>query len=90
MMTTYTLNENSFLQSRVDDQMPIFCWLASGIRLVGTLQAHDVEAIFIKPLEPRPNQGIMMIFKQQISSIMTTSNPQHTFNKTTLSAIAAQ
>ena len=72
-MTNYALNENSYLQSRVDDQLPIFCWLASGIRLVGILQAHDSEAIFIRPLQGN-SRGTMMVMKQQISSIVTTSS----------------
>jgi len=75
MMTNYALNESSFLQSRVDDQRPIFCWLANGIRLVGVLEAHDSEAIFIKCLESKNTQGTMMVMKQQITSIVTIAAP---------------
>jgi len=71
MMTNYGLTENSFLQSRVDDQRPIFCWLANGIRLVGVLEAHDTEAVFIRCLESKNTQGTMMVMKQQITSIVT-------------------
>jgi hypothetical protein len=71
MMTNYGLSEHSYLQSRVDDQMPIFCWLANGIRLVGILQAHDTEAIFIRTLECKDSQGTMMVRKRQITSIVT-------------------
>jgi sRNA-binding regulator protein Hfq len=69
-MTNYALNEHSYLQSRVDDQMPIYCWLANGIRLVGVLQAHDNEAIFIRCLECKDSQGTMLVMKQQIASIV--------------------
>jgi sRNA-binding regulator protein Hfq len=71
MMTNYALNEHSYLQSRVDDQMPIFCWLANGIRLVGVLQAHDNDAIFIMGLECKDCKGTIMVMKQQIASITT-------------------
>jgi Hfq protein len=73
MMTNYALNENSYLQSRVDDQMPIFCYLQHGTRLVGILAAHDIEAIFIRPLQGKDGRGTMMVMKAQISSIVTAS-----------------
>jgi sRNA-binding regulator protein Hfq len=71
MMTNYALNENSYLQNLVDDHRPIFCWLANGIRLVGFLEAHDTEAIFIRCLESKNTRDTMMVMKQQITSIVT-------------------
>jgi RNA chaperone Hfq len=67
------MTEDAFLNARILDQRPIFCWLSNGIRIQGIIQSNDLEAIFVRSTESEHAAGLMMIFKRQISSIMPIS-----------------
>jgi sRNA-binding regulator protein Hfq len=47
------MTEDSFLNERIRDQKPIFCWLSNGIRIQGIIQANDLEAIFVLTLRKK-------------------------------------
>jgi sRNA-binding regulator protein Hfq len=42
------MTEDTYLNARILDQMPIFCWLSNGIRIQGVIEANDLEAIFVR------------------------------------------
>jgi RNA chaperone Hfq len=67
------MTEDEFLNARIMDKKPIYCFLANGVRLQGTIYENDFDVIFIKPLESEDDAGLIMTFKQQISSIMPIS-----------------
>lgn len=69
VMNNKMMTEDSFLSARVNERRPVNCWLASGIRLEGTILAFDTETIFMKLHSAGDDAAVMMIFKLQIASI---------------------
>jgi sRNA-binding regulator protein Hfq len=69
-MTRQSITEISYLRDLIADQSAVFCWLANGVRLQGYVKAADSEVIFIMPLDATGHGSLMMVFKQQISSLV--------------------
>ena len=69
-----TMNEDTFLHARIMDQKPVFCFLANGVRIQGTILANDLHAIFIKPPEAEDSADVLMVMKQQISTVTPISS----------------
>lgn len=65
--------EDSFLQARVADRRPTYCWLGCGTRLQGIIVSFDEEAIFMRPTGGEDDADLMMIYKVQIASMMPVS-----------------
>jgi sRNA-binding regulator protein Hfq len=61
-MKNKTMTEDEFLSALVADCHPVYCWLASGIKLEGTILGFDSEAIFMRPHTANDDLDAMMIF----------------------------
>ena len=68
------MTEDEFLQARIIDQAPVFCFLANGVRIQGTIVANDLHALFIKPPEAEDAADVLLVMKQQISTITPISS----------------
>jgi sRNA-binding regulator protein Hfq len=68
-MNNTTMTEDAFLTARVTEQRPVNCWLASGIKLEGTILAFDTDAIFMRLHSAEDDTDVMMVFKLQVASI---------------------
>jgi sRNA-binding regulator protein Hfq len=86
-MSDKKMTEDEFLQTRIMDQEPVFCFLANGVRIQGTIVANDLHALFIKPPEAEDAADVLLVMKQQISTITPISsrwyvdrNPLHNGN----------
>jgi sRNA-binding regulator protein Hfq len=73
-MSDKKMTEVEFLQARITDQEPVFCFLANGVRIQGTIVANDLHALFIKPPEAEDAADVLMVMKQQISTITPISS----------------
>jgi sRNA-binding regulator protein Hfq len=71
--TNEELTEKSYIQVCIEHQTPVYCWLANGVRLAGTIYAQDSDAVFLKSLEAQSTSEGMLAFKMQITSIVPIS-----------------
>lgn len=66
IMTPTRTTEEQFLNDRIGTFVSVY--LITGIRLTGTLQGHDSDAVFLRPHGGQPFDD-QMIFKLAISTI---------------------
>lgn len=65
-----SMTEDGFLAARVAEGHPVYCWLASGVKLEGTILAFDADTISMRPHASNGDEDVMLIFKMQIASIV--------------------
>jgi sRNA-binding regulator protein Hfq len=70
---TERITEDGFIQSHIDGRTPIFCFLASSIRLEGTIVANDLHALLMAPKDASGDKDLILIFKEQIATIVPVS-----------------
>ena len=70
---TIRMTEDSFLEQRIGDAVAIY--LINGIKLLGILQGHDTEVVFLMPHDVDDFLS-QMISKAAISTIVSTPKPQ--------------
>ncbi len=72
MTTDKKLTEDTYLQALATGKNTVSIWLCNGVRLEGKLHSSDIEAVFLEP-HGGYGEGLMLVMKAQISSIMPTS-----------------
>jgi sRNA-binding regulator protein Hfq len=67
-MISHRTTETSFLDGHVSRREVVNIFLCSGTKLIGILESHDTEALFLRELTGRGGR-VQMVYKTNVSTV---------------------